>query len=70
MAPDGLDHELDRDVLAVGISVRGGDRVARGGQGGHALDLGDDAGADGVPDVDNLEQLRIGVQGKKGLGAV
>ena len=67
-AADRLDHELHGDVLAVGISVCGGDRMARGGEGGDAIDLGHDAGADGVPHVDDLEECRVGMQLEEGLG--
>lgn len=60
--PDLGDHEVARDVLAVGVAAGRGDPVARRGQGRRARGLGDDLRGDRVPDVDDEQQLRRGVQ--------
>ncbi len=64
----GIDHQVDRDVLAILVAVGRGHRVAGRGEGCGALDLGDDLGADRVPDVDDGEQLGVGVEGEELLG--
>ena len=69
---DPLDHvevQLQRDVLAVLVAERRGDRVARGGQCADAVGRGDHLGGDDVPDVGQDEDLRGGVQVHQGLRA-
>ena len=60
--PDGRDHLVQRDLLAVLVPRAGRDRVARGGKGRAAGQPGNDPGADDVPDVHHHEQLRVVVQ--------
>src|SRR6478735_6535629 len=67
-AADGLDHEIARDLLAVGVAVRRCDRVARRGERLRAGGVGDDAGRDDVPDVDDEQQLGVAVQALELLG--
>ena len=67
-AADRLDHEVARDLLAVGVAVGGGDRVARRGQRLRAGGVGDDAGGDDVPDVDDDQQLGVAVQALELVG--
>ena len=57
-----------RDVLAVLVAARGGDRVAGRGERAGARQVGDDRGADRVPDVDDGEQGRGPVQAEQGGG--
>src|SRR6478736_5794328 len=67
-AADGLDHEIARDLLAVGVAVGRCDRVARRGERLRAGGVGDDAGRDDVPDVDDEQQLGVAVQALELLG--
>jgi hypothetical protein len=54
--------QLKQDALTVFVSEAGGNRVARGGQGGGARCGSDDVGGDDIPDVGQGQDLRCGVQ--------
>ena len=66
---DLLEHQVQRDVLAVLVAERRGDRVAGGGQRRGALGLGHDLRADHVPDVHEGEQLLVLVEAEQ-LGSL
>jgi len=61
-ATDHVEHQVERDVLAVLVAEGGGDGVAGGREGAGAGQVGDHAGADRIPHVHDLEEFRSVVQ--------
>jgi hypothetical protein len=66
---DLLEHQVERDVLAVLVAEAGRDRVAGRCDRGGALDGGYRAGAHHVPDVDQRQQRRVLVEAEE-LGSL
>lgn len=62
---DRGDHLVARDRLAVRVTVGGGDAVARGGESLGPRGSGDDRRSDRVPDVDEEQELGVGVQAEQ-----
>ena len=69
-APAHVEHEVDGDLLAIGVAERRGDRVARGGERLGLGQCGDGLGAHNVPDVHHLEQLGGGVKSAEFGGGI
>ena len=61
-APDHVEHQVERDLLAVGIAEGRGDGVAGGRERPRLGQRGDRLGGDDVPHVDDAEDLGRGVQ--------